>query len=179
MSHLFFTQHQDLLEQAVRAINTRGYWSPFPEIPSGKIYGENANDDGKAAFQGRLKKSFPLDEPGITGQIGAEISPYGFPLEISYPKVDLDALFSGIDAAAKSWQSAEPEIWVGVALEILHRLNRRSFEIAYAVMHTTGQAFMMAFQAGAPHAQDRGLEAVAYAWTEMNRIVWLLAIVSW
>jgi len=170
VSHLFFTQHQDLLEQAVRAINTRGYWSPFPEIPSGKIYGENANDDGKAAFQGRLKKSFPLDEPGITGQIGAEISPYGFPLGISYPKVDLDALFSGIDAAAKSWQSAEPEIWVGVALEILHRLNRRSFEIAYAVMHTTGQAFMMAFQAGAPHAQDRGLEAVAYAWTEMSRI---------
>jgi phenylacetic acid degradation protein paaN len=55
-------------------------------------------------------------------------------------------------------------------LEILHRLNRHSFEIAYAVMHTTGQAFLMAFQAGGPHAQDRGLEAVAYAWTEMNRI---------
>jgi phenylacetic acid degradation protein paaN len=170
VSHLFFTQHQDLLEQAVRAINTRGYWSPFPEVPSGKIYGENANDAGKAAFQDRLKKSFPLDEPGITGQIGAEISPYGFPLEIRYPKVDLDALFSGIETAAKSWQSADPEMWVGVALEILHRLNRRSFEIAYAVMHTTGQAFMMAFQAGGPHAQDRGLEAVAYAWTEMNRI---------
>jgi phenylacetic acid degradation protein paaN len=170
VSHLFFTQHQDLLEQAVRAINTRGYWSPFPEIPSGKLYGENANDAGKAAFQDRLKKSFPLDEPGITGQIGAEISPYGFPLGIRYPKVDLDALFSGIETAAKSWQSADPEMWVGVALEILHRLNRRSFEIAYAVMHTTGQAFMMAFQAGGPHAQDRGLEAVAYAWTEMNRI---------
>jgi phenylacetic acid degradation protein paaN len=170
VSHLFFTEHQDLLERAVRAINTRGYWSPFPEIPSGKIYGENANDAGKAAFQDRLKKSFPLDEPGITGRIGAEISPYGFPLEIRYPKVDLDALFSGIETATKSWQSADPEMWVGVALEILHRLNRRSFEIAYAVMHTTGQAFMMAFQAGGPHAQDRGLEAVAYAWTEMNRI---------
>jgi phenylacetic acid degradation protein paaN len=37
-------------------------------------------------------------------------------------------------------------------------------------MHTTGQAFMMAFQAGGPHAQDRGLEAVAYAWSEMSRI---------
>jgi phenylacetic acid degradation protein paaN len=170
VSHLFFSQHQDLLEQAVRAINTRGYWSPFPEMPSGKVYGENANDDGKAAFQARLKKSFPLDEPGITGQIGAEISPYGFPLEITYPKVDLDTLFHGIRDAAKSWQSAGPEVWVGVALEILHRLNRRSFEIAYAVMHTTGQAFMMAFQAGGPHAQDRGLEAVAYAWSEMNRI---------
>ena len=28
---------------------------------------------------------------------------------------------------------------------------------------------MMAFQAGGPHAQDRGLEAVAYAWDEMRR----------
>ena len=28
----------------------------------------------------------------------------------------------------------------------------------------------MAFQAGGPHAQDRGLEAVAYAWDEMRRV---------
>ena len=28
----------------------------------------------------------------------------------------------------------------------------------------------MSFQAGGPHAQDRGLEAVAYAWDEMRRI---------
>jgi phenylacetic acid degradation protein paaN len=170
VSNLFFPQHRDLLEQAVHAIYTRGYWSPFPEMPSGKVYGETANDDGKAAFQARLKKAFSLDEPGVTGQFSGEISPYGFPLDISYPKADLDALFSGIQRAAKSWRSAEPEMWVGVALEILSRLNRRSFEIAYAVMHTTGQAFMMAFQAGGPHAQDRGLEAVAYAWAEMSRI---------
>jgi phenylacetic acid degradation protein paaN len=170
VSHPFFSQHQDLLEQAVRAIHTRGYWSPFPEMPSGKVYGESANDDGRKAFQARLNKVFALDEPGIAGQIGSEISPYGIPLAIKYPKVDLDGLFSGINAAAKSWQSAEPETWVGVALETLRRLNRHSFEMAYAVMHTTGQAFLMAFQAGGPHAQDRGLEAVAYAWTEMNRI---------
>jgi phenylacetic acid degradation protein paaN len=37
-------------------------------------------------------------------------------------------------------------------------------------MHTTGQAFVMAFQAGCPHAQDRGLEAVAYAWDAMHRV---------
>jgi phenylacetic acid degradation protein paaN len=170
MSHSFFPQHQDLLEKAVHAINRRGYWSPFPEMPSGKLYGETANADGKAAFQARLKKPFALDEPGNTGQIGRELSPYGFPLEITYPKVDLDTLFSAIRTAAPGWQSAQPEAWAGVALEILHRLNHRSFEIAYAVMHTTGQAFIMAFQAGGPHAQDRGLEAVAYAWSEMSRI---------
>ena len=55
-------------------------------------------------------------------------------------------------------------------MEILSRLNKLSFEIAYAVQHTTGQGFMMAFQAGGPHAQDRGFEAVTYAWQEMSRI---------
>ena len=49
------------------------------------------------------------------------------------------------------------------------RLNAMSFEMGNAVMHTTGQAFPMAFQAGGPHAQDRGLEAVAMAWAEMTR----------
>jgi phenylacetic acid degradation protein paaN len=34
-------------------------------------------------------------------------------------------------------------------------------------MHTTGQGFMMAFQAGGPHAQDRGLEAIAYSYKAM------------
>ena len=154
----------------MRAIDTRVYWSPFPEMPSGKAYGETANDDGNAAFQARLKKPFALDLPGIVGGTGTEVSPYGFPLEITYPKVALDPLFDAIHSAGQGWQSADPKVWTGAALEILHRLNRCSFEIAYSIMHTTGQAFMMAFQAGGPHAQDRGLEAVAYAWTEMNRI---------
>ena len=42
--------------------------------------------------------------------------------------------------------------------------------MAQAVMHTSGQAFGMAFQAGGPHAQDRALEAVAYAVAEMKRV---------
>lgn len=159
-----------MLDQALQAITTRGYWSPFSEMPSPKVYGEAANADGKAAFDARLNKPFSLTQPGTAGQIGAEKSPYGFDLGISYPRADLNVLIGAIQTAAKDWRNAGPEIWTGVSLEILQRLNRRSFEIAYAVMHTTGQAFMMAFQAGGPHAQDRGLEAVAYAWSEMSRI---------
>ncbi len=34
---------------------------------------------------------------------------------------------------------------------------------------TSGQAFVMAFQAGGAHALDRALEAVAYAYAEMTR----------
>ena len=37
-------------------------------------------------------------------------------------------------------------------------------------MHvTSGQAFVMAFQAGGAHALDRALEAVAYGYAEMTR----------
>lgn len=170
MSNPFFSQHKATLDQALQAITTRGYWSPFSEMPSPKVYGETANADGKAAFDARLNKPFSFTQPGTAGQTGAEKSPYGFDLGISYPRADLNVLIGAIQTAAKDWRNAGPETWTGISLEILQRLNRRSFEIAYSVMHTTGQAFMMAFQAGGPHAQDRGLEAVAYAWSEMSRI---------
>ncbi|HZS55820.1 MAG TPA: phenylacetic acid degradation protein PaaN [Bryobacteraceae bacterium] len=170
MSDDFFTRHKPLLDKAVEAIQTRGYWSPFSEVPSPKVYGEAANDDGKKAFEARLNTKFPIEQPGTIGQTGSEKSPFGIELGITYPKADVDKLLPAVQTAAAQWRSAGPETWVGVSLEILSRLNKKSFEIAYAVMHTSGQAFMMAFQAGGPHAQDRGLEAVAYAWSEMSRI---------
>jgi phenylacetic acid degradation protein paaN len=73
-------------------------------------------------------------------------------------------------AAGNAWAEASPEQRAGVLIEIITRLNRQSFLIANAVMHTSGQAFMMAFQAGGPHAQDRALEAVAYAVQEQRRV---------
>lgn len=170
MSHPFFEQHQDLLEQAMQAIAERGYWSAYPEMPSPRTYGETAAADGKAAFEARLNQPFILEQTDCAERVGNEISPYGFDLGISYPKPELDDLFGAIRAATPAWRRAGAQTWVGVALEILQRLNRRSFEIAHAVMHTTGQSFIMSFQAGGPHAQDRGLEAVAYAWQEMRRI---------
>jgi phenylacetic acid degradation protein paaN len=139
-------------------------------MPSGRIYGETARADGQAAFEARLNKPFELDQPGTDGQVGAEDSPYGVKLGITYPKVDLAVLLPAMRKAMRGWSAAEPETRVGVCLEILDRINKRSFEMAGAVMMTTGQGFMMAFQAGGPHAQDRGLEAVAYAWEEMIRV---------
>jgi phenylacetic acid degradation protein paaN len=170
VSHPLFERHQKLLTGAVSAIRSRAYWSAFPEIPSGKIYGENAKAEGQAAFEARLNKPFPIGQPGTTGRMGGELSPYGRPLGITYPKVDLNVLLTAAKAAIPAWRDAGVEARVGVCLEILARLNKRSFEIAFAVMHTTGQAFMMAFQAGGPHAQERGLEAVAYAYEEMKRV---------
>ncbi len=170
MSHDLFDTHKKTLDAAVAALASRTYWSAYPEAPSGKIYGETARDDGLQAFQARLGKPFRIDQPGGTGQVGAERSPYGLPLEITYPMCDPGALVVAATAAMPAWRDAGVKARVGVCLEILDRLNRRSFEIANAVMHTTGQGFMMAFQAGGPHAQDRGLEAVARAYQEMSLV---------
>jgi phenylacetic acid degradation protein paaN len=170
MSDLFFHRHYALLHNAIEAIHNRRYWSAYTEMPSPKAYGETAHANGKSAYDAHLGKPFALTQAGTVGQIGKEISPYGFNLGVTYPKVDLDQLFAAIKIATPAWRKAGPEAWMGVSLEILQRLNQRSFEIAHAVMHTTGQAYMMAFQAGGPHAQDRGLEAVAYAWQQISRI---------
>jgi len=170
VSHPFFERHQKVLNGALSAIRSRTYWSAYPEIPSGKVYGETAKADGQAAFEAQLNKPFPLEQPGTIGRVGGEVSPYGKPLGISYPKPDLNVLLKAAKAASPAWSIADIDTRVGICLEILARLNKRSFEMSYAVMHTTGQAFMMAFQAGGPHAQDRGLEAVAYAYEEMKRI---------
>lgn len=169
MSHGYFDKHKALLDKAVAAIHARTYWSPFPEVPSGKIYGETAAADGEAAFKARLGKPFEIDQPAQR-RTGAERSPYGLELGISYPRPEIDSLLAAARAALPAWRDAGPETRVGICLEILSRLNRRSFEIAHAVMHTTGQGFVMAFQAGGPHAQDRGLEAVAYAWEAMSGV---------
>lgn len=170
MSVDFFESNREVLEQALAAAASRAYWSPFPESPSPRVYGETAAQDGQKAFEALLGQAFPLDLPGAQGTVGGERSPFGFDLDIRYPKVPADVLVQQAEQALESWREAGPRAWVGVSLEILKRLNQRSFEIANAVQHTTGQGFMMAFQAGGPHAQDRGLEAVAYAWQEMARI---------
>ncbi len=170
MSQDFFERHQPVLEKALAAARERGYWSPFAESPSPRNYGETAAQDGQAAFDALQGKDFPLAATGAQGKAGGEVSPFGFALGISYPRIAPATLLANADAAGQAWRRAGPRVWVGVSLEILARLNRRSFEMAHAVQHTTGQGFMMAFQAGGPHAQDRGLEAVAYAWQEMSRI---------
>ena len=164
----FFARHRATLDAALDAIRRRGYWSPYSESP--KAYGETAVADGEAAFKARLGKPFHLDQPGSAGTVGNEMSPYGFALGITYPKPDIDALIAAAQAAMPAWRKAGVEGRVGVCLEILDRLNKRTAEMAFAVQHTTGQAYMMAFQAGGPHAQDRGLEAVTYAHEAMSAV---------
>ncbi|MGK4582175.1 phenylacetic acid degradation protein PaaN [Kitasatospora sp. HPMI-4] len=162
-------RHQDTLDRALAAIRNRDYWSPYPEFP--KAYGESGAADGKAAFEALLGGVFALEGQPTDGDlVGGETSPFGVELGISYPHAGPDALIGALQAARPAWAAASPAARAAVCLEILDRINKRSHEFGHAVMHTTGQAYAMAFQAGGPHAQDRGLEAVAYAFAEQTRL---------
>jgi phenylacetic acid degradation protein paaN len=163
-----FETHEETLKRALAAIGSREYWSAYPESPRG--YGEDAPQSGEQAFQERLGKLFELDQPASDASAGGESSPYGVELGITYPTAMVDELIDAASTAMATWRKTSPEERVGVCLEILDRLKQNSFEMAHAVMQTTGQAFLMAFQAGGPHALDRGLEAIAYAYAEMTRL---------
>lgn len=164
----FYEKHKGTLDKALEAIRTRRYWSPYPESP--RAYGEDAPAEGEAAFQGRLGKPFAVDQPSDGFIEVAETSPYGIELGVTYPRSSPDALLAAAEAAMPAWAAATPATRAGVCLEVLDRLTHHSFEMAHAVMQTTGQAFLMAFQAGGPHALDRALEAVAYAYAEQTRL---------
>jgi phenylacetic acid degradation protein paaN len=162
-------RHRELLDRARQALSERTYWSAFPEHP--KAYPPEAMPAAEPAFQALLGKPFELETPGATDTVGGERSPYGIDLGITYPHVtNLDALITAAQAGMPGWRDAGPEARAAVCVEVLQRINARSFEMAHAVMHTSGQAFMMAFQAGGPHAQDRALEAVAYGLSEMIKL---------
>jgi len=161
------SEHRPTLERALEAIRSREYFSQFPE--SIKAQPEGAMEAGQQAFEAYLGKPFPLEQPGTDGPVSTEKSPYGLDLDISYPHASLDVLLPAAAAGLPAWRDAGPDARAAVCVEILARLHARSVEIAYACMHTSGQAFGMAFQAGGAHAQDRGLEAVAYAHAEQTR----------
>lgn len=168
-------RHRETLDSALEAIRTRSYFSAYPESPSPRVYGETAAGEGKAAYEAWLGSEFPIDTPGARTRIATERSPYGPELGVTYPRVepDDDAVAALLGAAAHAipgWRDLGVDGRTAICLEILARLHARVFELAHAVMHTSGQAFVMAFQAGGAHALDRALEAVAYAHAEQSRV---------
>jgi phenylacetic acid degradation protein paaN len=169
VSHHLYERHAETLKRALTAIAERGYWSAFPESPSPRVYGDTAAAAGEADFRAYLGTRFPLDQPGSVDSVATESSPFGVPLDVRYPHAPADALLTAATAAVPAWRDAGPQARIGVCLEILARLHAHIFELAHAVQFTTGQAFVMAFQAGGAHALDRALEALAYAYAEQTR----------
>ncbi|MEJ7687903.1 MAG: phenylacetic acid degradation protein PaaN, partial [Variovorax sp.] len=143
-----FDRHRALLDGALQALASRGHWSPFPEAPSPKNYGESAQAEGQKAVLALCGEDYPLDQPGERARVATEKSPFGASLAIRYPECDGSALVAAALAAEPAWQAVGRYGRVGVLLEALQRIHARSFEIAHAVMLTTGQGPIMAFQAG-------------------------------
>lgn len=164
--------HRAALAEALAAISSRCYLSRYPESPSPRVYGADAAEAGRAAFERHRGQPFDqlVDQPSASGRVGDETSAYGPALGIGYPDQDVEPLLSAAAAGMRAWRDAGAEVRAAVCLEAVDRIHARSFEIAHAVMHTTGQPFVMAFQAGGPHAQDRALEAIAYALFEQRRV---------
>ncbi|MEZ5174602.1 MAG: phenylacetic acid degradation protein PaaN [Acidimicrobiia bacterium] len=160
--------HTDTLHRALRAIDERTYWSAFPEHP--KAYGDDAPAAGEAEFNALLGTAFETGQAHDGFVSVDEVSPYGLALGISYPATTVDRVIADATTALDSWRRTTPDERAEVCLEILDRLSDANFTMAHAVMHTTGQSFLMAFQAGGPHALDRALEAIAYAYREQARL---------
>ena len=128
---------------------SRSYFSRYPESPSPRVYGETAAADGLSAHEGHLGGRYAAlaDQPTDGTWVGSEVSPYGPALGVEYPHLDVDRSLAAARAAMPSWRDAGPQVRAAVCLEIVDAVNARGFELANAVMHTSGQPFVMAFQA--------------------------------
>ncbi len=171
------TDHESLLaaqnptlDEALTALAQRSYYSRYPESPSPRVHGETAAAEGKSAFEAHFGTTYDLAGAFDGSTVGDEVSPYGPRFDTRYPHLDVDAALAAATGALKAWRDAGPRVRAAVLVQALDELNKRSFEIGNAVQHTSGQPFVMAFQAGGPQAQDRGLEAVVTALAEQERI---------
>ncbi len=166
-----YSKHQQTLDKAISALHNRTFYAAFPEHPAPAIYGETADADGQAKFKAALGKKFEeLKQSNPEGWAGQEESPYlQDKLNISYPSYSALTLIEKSKGAFHAWRKISVEDRAGILMESLERMKARFFEIAYATMHTTGQGYMMAFQASGPHAADRALEAIAAGYEELQR----------
>ncbi|HYG15489.1 MAG TPA: phenylacetic acid degradation protein PaaN [Bacteroidia bacterium] len=164
-----FEKHKPTLEAAIKAIHERTYFTPYPESP--RAYAEDADAKGKSYFQSMLNQEFKeLLQTDERAHIGEEVSPFlQLGLGITYPAFTPEQLITKAKTAQKAWNKASTEERAGILIETLERIQNRYFDIAYATMHTTGQGFIMSFQASGPHANDRALEAITMGYIELTR----------
>ncbi|MCB0739069.1 MAG: phenylacetic acid degradation protein PaaN [Bacteroidetes bacterium] len=173
----YFQKHKESILNAAKANAERTFYAAYPEHP--KAYAPDANDVGMEAYKNQLGNKFSQLLQGETASWGGEEnSPYTREdLGISYPLYTSEELVANAKAAKKAWANVSPEERAGILVESLERVKDRFFEIGYATMHTTGQSFIMSFQASGPHANDRAMEAIAMGYEEQqrfpNQVTWV------
>ncbi len=167
----YFSKHAQLLNDARQALEKRVYYTPYPELP--KFYGEEADTIAKAYLSSIMNTNFrELLQEADLGFAGEEISPYlQLGIGVKYPQLSAESYIANARNAGKKWSSVSIEERAGILIESLERIKNRFFDVAYATMHTTGQSFMMSFQASGPHSNDRALEAITVAYNELTKHV--------
>lgn len=168
-----FSKHKARIEEALSAFHRRDFFAAYPEMPNDPAYPADGEKAARERFAALIGKRFDdLHQKGDTQVVSAESSPYTLEeLKIGYtafkdPKEYVEAAEHG---ARLLWINSSVESRVGVLAEALERIKGAFFDIAVATQHTTGQPFMMSFQASGPHAADRALEALALSYQEQTR----------
>lgn len=163
-------KHQEKIVKAADALHKRTFHEQYPENP--KAYPEDGDAKGRARFEAQLGKPFdrlmqPMDEH-LTAK---EVSPYTQKeLGVAYPWFDTAEEYVKLsEAAFKKWRKTDVSTRAALLVEALDRHAEDFFELAYATMHTTGQGYMMSFQASGPHGNDRAMEAIALGYQELTR----------
>ncbi|MES2690311.1 MAG: phenylacetic acid degradation protein PaaN [Bacteroidota bacterium] len=164
-----FEKHSKMINEAVAALKTRGYYTPYPENP--KAYDAEGDAKAKAYVSAVMNTNFGELNQGETQEwIGTEISPYlQMGIGVNYPSYSIDTYITNATRAQKEWSKLTVDARAGILTEALDRIKNRFFDIAYATMHTTGQAYMMSFQASGPHSNDRALEALATGYAILSQ----------
>ncbi|MCS6990838.1 MAG: phenylacetic acid degradation protein PaaN [Chitinophagales bacterium] len=165
-----FSKHQQKLEAAVQALKQRHYFFAYPESP--KQYPESAAMEAQQAFKSWTGTRFSLGQMEGDAWHGEEVSPFTRQaLGIRYPIYEPSRLVHQVNLATASWRRASVQERVGVLMEALDYVKDRFFEMAIATQHTTGQSWLMSFQASGPHAADRALEVIAMGFVLQTQFV--------
>jgi phenylacetic acid degradation protein paaN len=164
-----FSKHQVLLNDAITASTVRNYYTPYAEMP--KFYAEDGDAKAKAYISAVMNNNFAELLQNGDVWIGEEVSPYlQLGIGVKYPTKKVDAYLNDAQQAQTTWSKISIEDRTGLLIEVLDRIKLRFFDIAYATMHTTGQSFMMSFQASGPHSNDRALEAVIEGYKQLTSL---------
>jgi phenylacetic acid degradation protein paaN len=163
------SEYKEIIDNAIKAIHARTFFAQYPEHP--KAYGEEAPVKGLESYNNQLEKKFEsLHQAEPSSWAGEEVSPYTMKaLDIQYPIFEADKLIVRAGRAFGTWKKVSVDDRADVLVDALERVKNRFFEIASATQHTTGQSFMMSFQASGPHASDRALETLALGYEVLKQ----------
>lgn len=169
MKSAYFEKHKAFIEEAVKALHQRSFWAAFPESP--KAYAEGGDAAAKSWIGQQMTQDFKeLSQEGDSW-IGEEFSPFlQLGIGVRYPTLPVEKYLSNATHDWNDWKKLSVSQRAGILTECLMQLRSRFFDIAYATMHTTGQAYMMSFQASGPHACDRAMESIALGYEQLNMV---------